>query len=168
MSGIAMTPEMSLITDSVKDANARIRFFRVAFGSAGAGQMIALREIRSILDDVHGRTKVDWQADADMTRAEAKLAFLLILCLESSMPRGGTITLRRDETTWRFYAKGDRMAPKPSLWALAAAIQPSPQGDPEDEVSPGDVHFALAGHAAEAAGARPAALLGDALIEVSF
>jgi histidine phosphotransferase ChpT len=34
MSEVAKGPEMSLIAESVENANARIRFFRVAFGAA--------------------------------------------------------------------------------------------------------------------------------------
>ena len=36
MDGTAKTPELALIAESVANANARIRYFRVAFGSAGA------------------------------------------------------------------------------------------------------------------------------------
>ena len=39
MSGDVMSQEMELIAQSVENASARIRFFRVAFGSAG-GQLI--------------------------------------------------------------------------------------------------------------------------------
>jgi histidine phosphotransferase ChpT len=38
MSGTAPGPEMDLISQSVENANARIRFFRVAFGAARGGQ----------------------------------------------------------------------------------------------------------------------------------
>ena len=43
--------ELDLITDSVDNAAARIRFFRVAFGAAG-DQMMGRAEVISILSDL--------------------------------------------------------------------------------------------------------------------
>ena len=51
MSGVSDAPELSLISESVENANARIRLFRIAFGAAGTGSMIGNSEIRSILND---------------------------------------------------------------------------------------------------------------------
>ena len=45
-------PEVSLISESVDNANARIRFFRIAFGSSSPGQMTGANEIASILRDM--------------------------------------------------------------------------------------------------------------------
>ena len=49
MDGAAQTPELALIAESVANANARIRFFRLAFGANAAHQKIARSEILSIL-----------------------------------------------------------------------------------------------------------------------
>ena len=49
MSGAATRPELALISDSVENANARIRYFRVAFGAASPGQRLRGSEIRAIL-----------------------------------------------------------------------------------------------------------------------
>ena len=49
MSSAGASPEMALISESVASANARIRFFRIAFGAAGSGGSVAAAEIRSIL-----------------------------------------------------------------------------------------------------------------------
>ena len=48
MSG-AGGPEVALISDSVANANARIRFFRIAFGHASPEQGTSRSEILSIL-----------------------------------------------------------------------------------------------------------------------
>ena len=47
MSGAAASPEVALIAESVANANARIRFFRVAYGIASAGQRVG-RRVRAI------------------------------------------------------------------------------------------------------------------------
>ena len=52
MSGAQMGPELQLISESVENANARIRFFRVAFGIASPDQTIGAPELRGILDDL--------------------------------------------------------------------------------------------------------------------
>lgn len=65
---LAMTgaagPEVALIAESVAAANARIRFFRIAFGAAPADQRIGAPEVRSILDDLSrgGRFRWGWPA----------------------------------------------------------------------------------------------------------
>ena len=60
-SGAAAAPELALIGQSVDSANARIRFFRVAFGAAGEGSHLNNSEIRSNLATVYrnGRMKVE-------------------------------------------------------------------------------------------------------------
>lgn len=59
LSGLGDSPEMALISESVQNANARIRFFRVAFGAANAGQSVAEREVRAVLApaQMHARSK---------------------------------------------------------------------------------------------------------------
>jgi histidine phosphotransferase ChpT len=89
MSGINAAPEIALISESVENANARIRFFRVAFGASSPGQMVGRPEIMSILNDMTkgGRLDIDWRPTDDVLRAQVKLAFLLLQCLESASIR---------------------------------------------------------------------------------
>lgn len=61
MSGSPLTAEMALITDSVQNANARIRFFRVAYGHAAAQQMMGRAEIIGILQDIAQGARVRFQ-----------------------------------------------------------------------------------------------------------
>ena len=102
--------ELSLIGDSITSANARIRLFRIAFGSAVEGQYLSRREIEAILAETFsaGKLDVNWAADEDPLRAEAKLALLLLMCVESAMPWGGTVRLSRDGTRWKLLARADR------------------------------------------------------------
>ena len=61
MDGAQGGPEMVLISESVANANARIRFFRIAYGIAQDEQRIGRAEVMSVLSDVTsgGRIKID-------------------------------------------------------------------------------------------------------------
>ena len=113
--------ELALITDSVANANAKIRFFRIAFGLASPDQGAARAQILSILDDVyrHTRVKVDWAVANDCYRAEAKAAFLAIMCLESALPFGGEIHVSRGDGAWHLKGQGSKLKFEPDLWSAA-------------------------------------------------
>jgi histidine phosphotransferase ChpT len=164
MSGISAAPEIALIAESIENANARIKFFRVAFGAAGNGAMIGRSEAIGILRDIYrnGRMIVDWRVSEDCPRGEVKLAFLVIQCLESSMPRGGAIRVLREGGRWRLVAEGENLRMDPDLWAVAEGRRP------DAEVSASDVHFALAPLAADYAGRRVELRVSETRATVSF
>ena len=164
MSGISAAPEIALIAESIENANARIRFFRVAFGAAGHGTMIGRSETMSILRDIYraGRMIVDWRVTEDCPREEVKLAFLVIQCLESSMPRGGAIRVLREGGRWRLVAEGQALRVNDALWAVATGETP------DAEVSASDVHFALAPLAAQQAKRRIEIRHAETRATVSF
>lgn len=140
MSGAGEAPELSLISQSVESANARIRFFRVAFGAASAEAKVGNTEIRSILRDVYrgSRVRVDWHIDADLPRAEVKLCCLLIQCLETALPWGGTITAaRNDAGHWSLTATAERLKIDDALWDLIS------NPNSETQVTASEVQFAL-------------------------
>lgn len=122
LDGGAVRPEVSLIAQSVASANARIRFLRVAFGIAGDEQRLGRPEIAGLLKDwtEGGRLTVDWQVSGDHPRAQVRRAFLALLCLESALPFGGTITVTREGPGWHARATGRRLRVDPPLWALLA------------------------------------------------
>jgi histidine phosphotransferase ChpT len=126
LSGIDDTPEMALIAESVENANARIRFFRVAFGAAEPEQTIGAQEIAAIIDGLGrtGRHQIDWSAGGG-ARIEVKLVFLVILCLANAMPWGGTIAVRRIGESWRVSGAAERLKIDPALWdALSEPARP--------------------------------------------
>jgi histidine phosphotransferase ChpT len=131
-------PELALIEDSVKNASARIRFMRVAFGLAGEGQPISRTEIMGTLADMSraGRVRYDWILDEDCLRAEAQQVFLAMMCLESAMPRGGTIVARRVEESWAIAGPAEMDRPSTAMWALL-------QGKPGEDPLPAHVQFAI-------------------------
>ncbi len=90
-----LSPEMELIRDSCAFANARIRFFRIAFGQARPGFSQPAREIHDVLGELakSSRVQFKWSGSESPDRCDVQMAFLAAMCLEAVMPRGGTITL---------------------------------------------------------------------------
>ncbi len=138
MSGQAQSPEMALIAESVESANARIRFFRIAYGHADEAQVVRGSEMRAVLKAMFhtGRVTVAWLPD-DQPRSEAKLAFLILQCLEAALPYGGTITVTDGHAGREILAKADRMVIDEALWAKLS--------DPADTTAlrPAQVQFGL-------------------------
>ncbi|WP_151719183.1 histidine phosphotransferase family protein [Gemmobacter serpentinus] len=139
MDGAARSPEMTLIAESVAQANARIRLFRIAFGSASSGQRIGRPEVVSILTGLTrgGRLELVWNSPQDLARTEVKLALLLLMCLETALSHGGKIVIERSDTRWTLTATAPRMRVDPALWEVL-----SNPAAPHD-ITPAQVHFAL-------------------------
>jgi len=116
MGGAARSPELALIEESVANANARIRFFRIAFGS-GSDRRIARGEVLSIL--------------SDMTQGAR------IQCFETVMPYGGTLAVAQGADGWQITGRSSRFRVDEALWARLA--RPEAQTD----VAPAHVQFAL-------------------------
>lgn len=119
MSGMGTNPEVQLIAESVASANARIKFFRVAFGQASAGQQIGRAEVLAVLREAAagGRLKYHWQAEGDQPRVVVKMVFLALLCLEAALPWGGDVTITEAGGSWSLTATAARTKPDPALWA---------------------------------------------------
>ena len=164
MSGVSTAPEMTLISESVESANARIRFFRIAFGAAKNDALIGNAELKSVLGDLYrgSRTNVDWRITEDVPRVEAKLAFLLLQCLESAFPWGGKIQVTRTGVTWNVFGSADRTKIDTPLWELL--VDPRRRVD----VSASNVHFALIHPAAQQVGRRVATNITENSVSVSF
>ena len=157
-------PEMALISESVGHANARIRFFRVAFGAAVGEQRMGRSEIASIISDMTrgGRLSIEWHSGPDMARTEVKIAFLLLMCLESAMAYGGKIIVQVDGGRWQINGDAAKLRIEPELWAVLA----DPTADPE--ITPAAVHFPLAAEEITRRQYRLAAELNATSIKLSF
>lgn len=120
MTGGGTGPEMELIRDAVRDAQARIRFFRIAFGAAGPQQMVSLREARDVSVELYRQTRMtlDWTVQTDLPRTRVKLAYLMMLCAESALPMGGTVTIGMDGAGhFRMSADAPRVNLDEALWS---------------------------------------------------
>lgn len=164
MDNAGQSPELSLIAESVANANARIRYFRVAFGVASGDQRIARSEVMSILTDLSrgGRLNYAWNSAPDLPRREVRLAFLLLQCLETAMAYGGRIQVDRSEVGWQIVAEAARLKIEPALWEVLT----EPHGPAE--ISAGQVHFALVPEELQRQGRRLITELKETTIRLSF
>lgn len=163
-SGGPVSEELSLIHQSVANANARIRFYRVAFGAAETDQKIARTELASILNDSYagGRIAVDQTLGKDIGRADAKLALLLVLCLETALPRGGTISVTQDGSRWCLSGTGPRVSANEVLWqSITSPVLGA-------HFSAAEVQFALLPAATARAGRALSVSLGETEVAIRF
>ncbi len=139
LAGAPSSPELDLVRESVESANARIRFFRLAYGAAPEGAVAGRAEVVATLRAVSraGRLSYDWEVAGDPPRAEVRAVFLLLQCLESAMPMGGHIRVARDGAAWEVTGEGPRMRVDEAAWtAMQAARARPPEGSAQ-------VQFAL-------------------------
>lgn len=163
MAGGMQGPELDLISDSVGNAGARIRFFRIAYGAAGE-QMLGHAEIASVLTDVSrgGRLQLHWNTLEPQSRACVRLAFLAIQCLETAMPYGGDVNVRVEGDRWRVTGTSAKLNVDAALWAGLSA--------PETlaHVTPAQVQFALMPTIAEDLGRPVSTEQADGQITICF
>lgn len=127
LSGAERTPELDLIAQSVEGANARLRFFRLAFG-APRGRTVGRNEVAGLLRGLEGgsRFTYDWVAAGDHPREEVRAVFLLIQCIESALPMGGRIRIARDGTAWSVEADGPRLRIGADCWNALGPLRAPP------------------------------------------
>ena len=164
MSGLNAAPEVALISESVQSASARIRFFRIAFGSAPDDQHVGHAEILSILQAMtaSGKKTVTWDAEGPVARSDARLLFLIILCIETAMPWGGRLTVSRAGEGWTVAGRAEALKLDPELWQMIE------DGVCAREVTSAEVHFPLAMQAAQQAGRHLKVVTNPVRITVSF
>lgn len=138
MAGAMDGPELELISDSVNNANARIRFFRIAFGAAGE-QDLGHAEVLSVLEAINkgGRVKYNWAIDTACPRKSVRLAFLASLCLETALPYGGNIEVTYDGNHWRLMGSGRRINIDELVWESLE------EGNAPENLTPALVQFAM-------------------------
>jgi histidine phosphotransferase ChpT len=167
-------PEIALISESVHNASARIRFFRIAYGASSEGQSVSRTEVASILADLYGGTRLalDWQAAGDASRDEVKLIFLLLQCLETALPFGGQVTVDRIDGVWTVAGSGPKLRAEAALWDGFRGVAARPaSAAPEawaGAITSALVHFALVPDILCRIGATLAIELGDTSITLRF
>lgn len=129
MTGKADGPEVELIRDAVRAAEARIRLFRLAFGGAAPEQLTSLREAKTVVEGYFHQSRIAavWMAQEDRPRQETKLALLMLLCAEAALPMGGTLRIGPDPLGhWQLDATGPRVNVDEDLWDILRSGAPSP------------------------------------------
>ncbi|MTE01391.1 histidine phosphotransferase [Paracoccus sp. YIM 132242] len=147
--GIAACPELKLIAESVAAARARIQVFRVAFGQVQGDQRISRNGLAQLLDgfSAQGRMQIRLDAQGDFARTEMRMVMLAMMCLESAIPWGGTVTVLHGPAGWRLVAEAERTRQDAALWAWLG-------GDAPRNPLPSEVHFPLLAEALARAGCR--------------
>lgn len=157
-------PEMSLVSDSVENATAKVRFLRLAFGDTAADQIVARNEILSTLEAMArgGRLSYSWGVAGDPLRMDVRVALLGMMCIETALPLGGDIEVTMSDETWRISAKHDRLNLDPALWV------PLSKGLCPDGLSAAQVHFGLLPEMAKEANRTLAMTHGSDWVAISF
>jgi len=164
MGGPIDTPELSLISDSVSNAAARIKFFRIAFGVASPEQTLGASTVKPIVAEAYGdgRHRAEWKADGDVSRAEVQAALLALLCIETALPRGGMITIEHSSDKLTVSGIGERVAVEAALWDRLG-------GDESvDDLRPDQIQFALLPLALSNLTRAPSITSGDDSICITF
>jgi histidine phosphotransferase ChpT len=145
---------LELIAKSARQASARLKFARLAFGAAGsAGASIDLADAENVAKGMFAdeKTKLEWSApQALFPKNKVKLLLNLVMIATSAIPRGGVIDVAvtggGEAPTFVFRAKGPHARIPPHAVELIA-------GEPESRTV--DAHGILpyyAGLVARAAG----------------
>jgi len=134
-------PLARLIGDSVESATARLRLYRLAFGPPSVERIGQPEIAATVAGYVAGRRlTVGWEAPGDRARADVRLAFLLLLCAETALPRGGEIAVTGDAMRLHLRATGPGLRADPELWG---PLDPG-SGRALPPLSPALVQFGLA------------------------
>lgn len=142
--------EMDLINESVQNAAARIRFFRIAYGAADDGQLVSRSELLTVLSAIArgGRFNYIWQIEGDQPRQRVRCALLLLQAMETALPLGGDLSVWQDGSSWVIRAQGPRIKMEEQLWNNLRKPQPG------FEYTAARVQFALLPCFLEAAGRK--------------
>lgn len=139
LSDINHMPEISLLNESVDAANARLQFFRIAYGTVAEGAMIMPDAVQQIIRGylANKKTQAYWEHPQAIPRIDAKLMLLLVQCLETALPYGGEIYLDLIEGTWQLRGYGQLKIGTP-IWSLLSGE------DIDAELLSSQVHFEMA------------------------
>jgi histidine phosphotransferase ChpT len=156
--------EMALIQDSCDNASARIRFFRIAFGSATDAKEIGAQDVIATFEGLNrsGRVKADWQITERLPRSEVQFAFLGYMCVENALPLGGTVTITRKDGVLHIHGTGPRIRANPETWDLLAGTGAIAQ------VTAAEVQFALLSTLARDRGVRILAKPGEEATDIAI
>ncbi len=165
--GLASTPELKLITESVAAARARVRLFRLAFGTASNDQRLSQAEITAALNDAEqgGRLKYRLETSGDHARICIKMVLLGLMCLETALPWGGHVCIRQEAGQWQLLAEATRTRPDARLWSWLAS---SDADLTVPQPSASEVQFPLLAAEAARQGRNIRWKVGDSSAEITF
>lgn len=137
-------PELALIRDGVISANARLKFFRLAFGVSDAHSTVTGAEFQGLLPhfSANARVRYHWHGPVSAPRSDLKILGLLLMCVETAVPFGGDVRITFHDgaqTPWCVVVESDRLQWDAPLWDGLCAASPPPAAG----LSAPEVQFAL-------------------------
>ncbi|WP_026942464.1 histidine phosphotransferase ChpT [Hellea balneolensis] len=125
---------MGLVRLSSKQAGAKLRFLRLAFGSGGSRPgVIAVDELKALIADMYegGKAAINWGQSVDaLEKNTARLLLNLAMLAVQSVPRGGDVTISATDSSGNVTLSLDATGAKSRL---DAAIEKALSGKaPED------------------------------------
>jgi len=91
---------LSLLADGAAQAARRLRFYRLAFGAAGGVYEVDGRDIKQAAEEFVKDTKpsLEWHLGPEsMPLGQGKVLLNLTAVIAEALPRGGTVSVFRDE-----------------------------------------------------------------------
>lgn len=145
-------PELAFLTEGVTQATVLVRFFRFAFGPAGASDATVPGDLAALVAQWARQTRLEvmWDPRDCADRREAKMGCLALLCAQLGLPLGGQLHgLRSPSGGYRLTGRGRRVDLDPSLWQWI--LQPEVDGA---SLTGRSVQFGLFARELRAAGRR--------------
>ncbi|SCW49849.1 histidine phosphotransferase ChpT [Sphingobium faniae] len=127
---------LDLLTDSARTSANKLKFFRLAFGSAGGfGDAVPTHEARVAIEGMFstvGRVKVGWLVEEDMLgKLPVKILLNLALIAGDALVRGGQLDIGAEQRTGVteivVRAEGPKLVLDPDLRSALAGTLP-PEG----------------------------------------
>lgn len=111
------SPELQLLRQSFETAGARLRLFRLAFGTATPEQRISGAELSEICDAwaQENRSRTFLNIPNEVSRFEGRLIILLLLCLDATAPYGAEVEITAT-STFRIKATGREFRNSQGYW----------------------------------------------------
>lgn len=165
LQGASPSPELALIVESFENANARLQFFRVAFGAAEPDQRIARDRVLMILREEArgGKVVYHWNSGDDLPRDAVRRVFLALLCLGAALPHGGAIHIEATHQGWFLEARSSRLHVDERDWQGLMGANGGPNA-----TTPAKIEFLLLAAELNQSGRIPVVSIGADQISVAF
>ena len=94
---------MGLVRLSSKQAGAKLRFLRLAFGAGGSAPgIIGVEELKNLIADMYegGKASINWGESVDgLEKNTARLLLNLTMLAVQAVPRGGEVMIRANQAS---------------------------------------------------------------------